>query len=97
LWATSYIEKLVAGEMVTFNPKGNSMVPIIKSGQEVVCRPYVKETDILKKGMVVLCAVGRSQYLHLVKAVQEDQVLIGNNRGKINGWTPKSKVYGIKI
>ena len=96
MWATHLIDKLKAGETVTFNPRGNSMAPLIKSGQEVVCRPYL-ESDLLTKGMVVLCVVGRSQYLHLVKAVDKERVLIGNNRGKINGWTNENKVYGVMV
>jgi hypothetical protein len=34
-------------------------------------------------------------YLHLVKAVQGDRVLIGNNRGGTNGWVNRVAVYGI--
>ena len=96
MWATHLIERLRAGETVTFNPRGNSMTPIIKSGQSVTCRPYRTE-DPVKKGMIVLCEVGRTQYLHLVKAVNGDRVLIGNNHGRINGWTIKTKIYGVKV
>ena len=37
----------------------------------------------------------RGNYLlHLVKEVQGDQLLIGNNLGKVNGWVPASAVVG---
>ena len=32
--------------------------------------------------------------LHLVKEVNGDQLLIGNNLGKTNGWTAASAVVG---
>jgi hypothetical protein len=47
-------------------------------------------TEPLASG--VLCKINGNQYLHLVKAVQGDRVLSGNNRGGVNGWT--SQVYG---
>lgn len=33
-------------------------------------------------------------YLHLITALEKERVQIGNNHGRINGWTPKSNVYG---
>ncbi len=87
-----YIEKLRNGEDVTFNPRGQSMAPRIKSGQEVTVKPAPKE---LKVGSVVLCKVSGRTYLHLIKAIRGDQVQIGNNKGKINGWTSKQNVYGV--
>jgi len=96
MWATHLIEKPKAGESVTFRPKGNSMTPNVKSGQEVTCRPHDPAVT-LKPGTVVLCFVGRSQYLHLVKAADTNRVLIGNNHGKINGWITIDKVYGVKV
>jgi hypothetical protein len=32
--------------------------------------------------------------LHLVNEVQGDQLLIGNNLGRVNGWVPASAVVG---
>jgi hypothetical protein len=32
--------------------------------------------------------------LHLVKDATADQLLIGNNVGRINGWVPRSAVLG---
>lgn len=56
---------LARGEEVTFRPKGNSMHPIVKNGQEVTLRPFDLKED-LKVGMVVLCQVGKRFYLHKI-------------------------------
>jgi SOS-response transcriptional repressor LexA len=92
-WADSYIERLKEGETVKFRPRGNSMHPLIKSGQLVTVEPLsdIKEVSI---GDIVLCNVRGRQYLHLVKSVQDRRMQICNNRGHTNGWTHISKVYG---
>lgn len=60
------------------------MSPRIESGQLCTVEP-VEPTE-LEVGDIVLCKVNRSQYLHLVKAIQGSRYQIGNNRGGINGW-----------
>jgi len=89
-WATSYIADLKAGKTVQFRPRGGSMAGKVESGQLVTVEPVALE--LVKKGDVVLCKVNGFQYLHLVKAVQGDRFLIGNNKGKTNGWT--TSIYG---
>ena len=85
------LEKLQKGETFTTSERGNSMTPIIKSGQEHVLAP-VKLEDC-KVGDVVYCKVKSNYYTHLVKAKDLNKgLLIGNNRGGINGWT--KQVYG---
>jgi len=78
---------LLKGKDVSFCPKGNSMKPKINSGDKITISP----TDDIKKGDIVFCKVKGSFYVHLVKAVQGDKFLIGNNKGKTNGWTNKKK------
>ena len=69
------------------------MTGIVNHRQLVTVAPIGDET-VIKKGSVVLCRVSGRDYLHLVKAVGDDgRFLIGNARGKINGWT--RSVYGI--
>ena len=84
---------LESGDRVTFRPHGNSMTPRIESGQLVTLDP---DTSNIKRGDVVLARVHGNLLLHLVRAwkVQggKKRYLIGNNHGKINGWT--SKIYG---
>lgn len=94
-WANIWIEKLKNGETVSFRPRGNSMSPLIKSGQLVTIQP-LSEIEV---GDIVLCKVNGCEYLHLIKAIQGDRAQIGNNKGKINGWTNINKIYGkcIKI
>lgn len=89
-WATQHITRLQKGETVQFRPKGGSMSGKIESGQLVTVQP-VSDLEI---GDIVLCKVGGATYLHLVKANQKDEYLIGNNRGGINGWTKLKNIYG---
>jgi hypothetical protein len=65
----------------------------IESGQLVTVRPVGDRVP--KLGDVVLCKVNGYQYLHLVKAVSSERFQIGNNRGKINGWTSRRSIFGI--
>jgi len=65
----------------------------IDSGQLVTVEP-LRERE-LKPGDIVLCKVKGIQYLHLVKAISAGRFQIGNNRGRINGWTPRRSIFGI--
>ena len=91
-WATPYLPKLAAGRAVTLRPRGHSMEPLIASGQAVTVEPIV--SDPIRVGDVVLCRVRGHHYLHLVKAIQGDRYLIGNNRGGLNGWINRRAIYG---
>src|SRR5438046_654681 len=93
-WATNHIAKLRAGQTVQFRPRGHSMRGRIEAGQLVTVAPAPEK---LKVGDVVLCKVRGAEYLHLIKAVRGDRYLIGNNRGKINGWTPRSAIFGVCV
>jgi hypothetical protein len=85
------LEKLQKGETFVTSEKGNSMVPLIKSGQEHRLEPAT--WDQCEEGDIVYCKVKGNFYTHLVKAKNSDKgLLIGNNRGGINGWT--KNVYG---
>lgn len=91
-WATGHIEKLRAGETVSFRPRGNSMTGKIESGQLCTVTPVDPET--LKVGDIVLCKVNGQEYLHLIRAIQGPRFQIGNNRGRINGWVSAKAIYG---
>lgn len=90
-WASKHIEALQAGRTVVFRPHGNSMQGRVESGQLCTVAPL---EGMPAPGDVVLCKVNGAQYLHLVKAVQGDRVQIGNNKGRINGWTSRNQVFG---
>ena len=92
-WATRYIEELKKGNTVKFRPRGNSMQGRIKSGQLCTVEPIVTDAD-LKPNEIVLCKVNGGQYLHLIKAVKGRQFQIGNNKGRINGWTSRANIFG---
>lgn len=95
-WAAPYIAKLQAGETVSFRPRGNSMVPRIKSRQLCTVEPV--NDRVLQEGDIVLCKVKGKEYLHLVSAVQYGGLLqISNNRGHINGWVSRNQVFGILV
>jgi hypothetical protein len=89
--------KLKEGEVCKVTGVGNSMTPILKSRQAVICEPVTEET-VLEKKNIVLCKVKGHFYLHLIWATRVDgekqMYLIGNNHGHANGWIPKSQVFG---
>lgn len=91
-WATAHIDRLRRGETVTFRPRGQSMRGKIESGQ--LCTVEPTDPASLKVGDVVLCKVRGREYLHLVKAIQGGRFLIGNNRGRVNGWVSAAAIYG---
>ncbi|MBI4752703.1 MAG: hypothetical protein HY774_29795 [Acidobacteria bacterium] len=83
-WVTDALKELKAGNTVQIRPQGGSMRGRIESGQLVTLEP-VTGTEVAV-GDVVLVRWKENYLLHLVKAIQEEQILIGNNLGKENGW-----------
>lgn len=55
-WADRVIEELRAGRTTTIRPRGNSMVPLIASGQRVELEP-VRADDPLDVRVIVLVRV----------------------------------------
>ena len=96
-WAANHIGQLCKGSTVSFRPRDNSMAGKIESGQ--LCTVAPVDPAALEIGDIVLCRVKGSEYLHLVKAIEDDRFQIGNNRGLIDGWISGSMIYGrcIKI
>lgn len=88
------LDKLQKGETIVTNEKGNSMSPLIMSGQYHKIKPTTWENCNVDD--IVYCKVKGNFYTHLVKAKNNEKgLLIGNNKGGINGWT--KQVYGIII
>ncbi len=80
------IEKLEKGESFITSEKGNSMVPLIKSGQDHELSPA--KIEEIKVGDIVFCKVSGRLFTHLVTAVDDKRgCQISNNHGYINGWT----------
>ncbi len=92
-WAAGHIEQLKLGEIAKFRPRGNSMTGKIDSGDLVTVQPLF-EDEAPAVGEIVLCKVKGREFLHLVKAVRDDQFQIGNNKGFINGWTSRAQIFG---
>ena len=85
------LEKLLNKETFVTSERGNSMSPLIKSGQNHKLQPATWES--VEVDDIVYCKVKGNFYTHLVKAKNDDKgCLIGNNKGGINGWT--KLVYG---
>jgi hypothetical protein len=57
----------------------------------------VPVTREIEKNDIVLCRVGRAQYLHLVSAIKNGRFQISNNKGHVNGWVGLDNIYGICI
>jgi len=86
--------KLQQGLVGCIQGFGQSMTPILKSGQKVICEPVKDDTKLNKKD-IVLCKVKGHYYLHLIWAVRNDkEYLIGNNHGRPNGWVSRNQIYG---
>jgi hypothetical protein len=90
---TRAAELLQQGMSVEFAPTGNSMTPLIMSGQWVRVEPLPAAAD-LNVGDIVLAKVKANLYLHKVSAIEGRRVQISNNHGRINGWTMRNRVYG---
>ena len=87
-------EKLKSGLTGKITGYGQSMTPILKNGQSVICEPVKDDTKLNKKD-IVLCKVKGHYYLHLIWAVKSDGTyLIGNNHGHPNGTVSKKCIYG---
>ena len=90
------LEALRQGIAIKFRPHGDSMVPLIRSGQLVTVESAAKHT--VKVGSIVLCKVDGRQMLHKVSAVGSDgRYQISNNHGHINGWCPPKNVFGVLV
>ena len=64
----------------------------IESGQLVTLSPVV--ASAVQVNDVVLVEWRGSFLLHMVKEIRDEQLLIGNNLGKINGWVPATAAVG---
>jgi hypothetical protein len=91
----AFAARVVAGAEISFRPTGSSMVPLIRSRQQVTVAPV--DPGKLEVGDIVLARVAGTTYLHLVSAVDHAnaRVQISNNRGRVNGWTGHARVFGI--
>ena len=91
----THVQLLLEGQTIKFRPHGNSMVPIVYSGQLVTVSPVFRDIEV---GDVVLCKVNGRQMLHKVTAIGSDgRYQISNNHGHVNGWCTRQNVFGILV
>ena len=86
-------EHLKKGETCKVVGFGQSMTPILKSGQPVIVAPLTKETE-LNKNDIVFCKVNGHYYLHKISAVKGKTYQISNNHGHVNGTITRNSIYG---
>lgn len=73
---------------------GQSMTPILKSGQPCIIEPITEET-VLNKNDIVFCKVNGHYYLHKITAIKNKlSYQISNNHGHVNGWISIKNIYG---
>lgn len=86
------IAALARGRTVVVKPHGNSMTPLIRSGQPVELTPITEREP--RVGDAVLAKVKGHYYIHKVTAIGHDgRYQIANNHGHVNGWT--YRVFGV--
>ena len=91
-WVKQALEGLSENRSVTVQPFGGSMRGRIEPGQLVTLAPV--DLSTLEIDDAVLVRWGQNYLLHLIKEIDGDQILIGNNIGRINGWVSRSDVLG---
>jgi hypothetical protein len=94
-WVNDALRELAAGRQVQVRPFGGSMRGRIESGQLVTLAPV--DPARVRVGDVVLVQWKGNYLLHLVKEINGDQLLIGNNLGKTNGWVSAQAVRGLVV
>lgn len=94
-WADFAKESLRKGETVQVRPRGHSMKGRVNDGDLVTLQPC--DPSNLAVDDVVLVRVRGNDYLHLIKARDGERFLIGNNRGRLNGWVSSNNLYGKAI
>ena len=88
-------QKLREGRTCLVTGYGNSMTPILESGDSVICEPVTEDTK-LEKGDIVLCKVGGHYYLHKIVSIKHgNRYMIGNNHGHINGTIGRNNIFGL--
>lgn len=91
-WVNDARAALAAGRTVSVRPTGGSMRGRIESGQLVTIAP-VGLSELTADDAVFVAWRGNF-LLHLVKQIEDERILIGNNLGKINGWIAATDVLG---
>ena len=87
-------DHLKNGEICAVTGYGQSMTPILKSGETVIVYP-ITDQIVLKKNDIVFCKVKGHYYLHKISAVKGKTYQISNNHGHVNGTVGRGCIFGI--
>jgi hypothetical protein len=93
-WVTEAINELRQGKTARVRPQGGSMRGRIESGQLVTLEPLPDSAKLAVEDVVLVRWKG-NYILHIIKEIRDNEILIGNNLGKINGWASKADVIAI--
>jgi len=91
-WASDALREISAGRVAKVRPLGGSMRGRIESGELVTIAPV--DPMAVAVGDAVFVRWRGGFLLHLVKQLQGDRALIGNNIGRINGWVKRTAILG---
>jgi|ERR1019366_4805334 hypothetical protein len=82
---------------ITIRGAGNSMQPLIETGQSIHLKKVLPEQ--LRVGDAVFCKVGGSLFVHLITALdaENQRYTISNNKGHTNGTIGPQKIFGLCV
>lgn len=89
-WVKDALFALKREGVAVVRPQGRSMAGRIENGQQVTLRS-VKGHEVEVDDVIFIRWKG-NYILHIAKEVNETEILIGNNLGKLNGWIAKEDV-----
>ncbi len=89
-WVKDALKQLSETGQCQIRPQGGSMRGRIESGQLVTLQKILP-SEIQVEDAAFVKWKG-NHLLHIIKEIKDDQVLIGNNLGKLNGWIPLKDV-----
>ena len=90
-WVKDEINQLTENETCQVRPIRGSMRRRIESGQLVTIEKY---KGGLKIDDVIFIKWKKNYLLHIASNIEEDQIEISNNLGKINGWITENDIIG---
>ena len=91
-WVNDALRELSAGRNVQIRPSGGSMRGRIESGDLVTLAP-VTPSEVRVDDIVLVRWKG-DYLLHLIREIRGEEIVIGNNLGKINGTVEGSDIRG---
>ena len=71
------------------------MRPAVRAVQRVRLRPVRADERLI--GQVVLAEVDGRFWLHRATAEEAGRVHVAADNGMVNGWTPRSSVFGVLL